>query len=760
MPDDNPAPDLLREINERLKYLESVVSKQVSRLYAIEQKLGIAYRPQRPRPTPPEPPGETDIERGGVEATSRRPSVPAPPVERPPQPGSAEPGLPQPLVLPLTPEKPIQQSPASPPPVERPASALPPKSDPVQPPSAPPESTRPPAPPRPPTGPSERRPDVPPRRSVLNVPPPQGPPPPQSAYRAQVTPKRRGDLESRIGGKLFNWIGVIAICVGVGFFLKLAFERAWIGPWGRISIGVVIGLGFLIGGERLRKRYASYAYGLSGGGILLLYLTFFAGNNTYHKFDQTTAFVLMAVVTATASLLAARYSALPIAILGFIGGFMTPILLSTGKDNELGLFGYIALLDLGVLALAYSKHWRVLNYLAFSATVLMIIGWMNTFWEPEKLQTTIWFLTIFFVIFALLAVLYNVINRQQTRWLDLALVFINALLYFGTTYELLEDDYHGYLGLFAVLVSAFYLALGYFTFRRDRQDRLLIFTFLGLAFLFLVLAVPIQLDQHWVTMAWAIEGAIMTWIGLKVNDRTSRYAALVVFIIAVSHWAIVDELDFAYRTGDLFTPLFNRRAASSAVLALAMAVAAWFYKSYASEVEASERSMFRGLYLLGANSLAVILLSLDANDYFEQAKALASDRSLQELARLNNNRHATLSALWSLYGGTALIVGIVRGLKPLRYAALLLLALATCKVLWIDLPYYDAPWHHTLLNQTFAAFAVLIVAMVASAWFYAHSKEVEPEERSIFVPLLIAAANLLAIIALSAEAIGHFERLK
>src|SRR6185295_19202358 len=157
---------------------------------------------------------------------------------------------------------------------------------------------------------------------------------------------------------------------------------------------------------------------------------------------------------------------------------------------------------------------------------------------------------------------YNVVNRQPTRWLDLALVFINALLYFSATYELLEDDYHSYLGVFAVLVSVFYLALGYFTYRRDKQDRLLVFTFLGLAFLFLVLAVPIQLDQHWVTMAWAIEGAIMTWIGLKVGDRTSRFAALLVFVIATTHWAIVDVQEFAYRTGEGFTPLLNRRAVS------------------------------------------------------------------------------------------------------------------------------------------------------------------------------------------------------
>src|SRR5205807_9645774 len=137
-----------------------------------------------------------------------------------------------------------------------------------------------------------------------------------------------------------------------------------------------------------------------------------------------------------------------------------------------------AVLDAGVLMLAYSKHWRSLNYLSFVSTVLMFAAWMTEWYDQSKLHTTIIFLTVFFVIFALLAVLYNVVNRRPTRWLDLSMVFSNALLYFGTSYVLLDEKYHSMLGQFAVLVAAFYLALGYFTYRRDREDKLLVFTFL------------------------------------------------------------------------------------------------------------------------------------------------------------------------------------------------------------------------------------------------------------------------------------------
>jgi uncharacterized membrane protein len=596
---------------------------------------------------------------------------------------------------------------------------------------------------------------------MLGAPVPQGPPPaiPRTRSAAPAiapgTFSRRGDLEARIGGNWFNRIGIIAIFLGVTFFLKYAVDNQWIGPVGRVLIGAAVGFVFLILGERLRKRYPSYAYGLTGGGVAVLYAAiWFASGKKYDLLSPTVAFAFMAVVTATASLLAARYNALPIAVLGLIGGFLTPILLSTGVDNEKGLFSYIAVLDLGVLALAYSKQWRSLNYMAFISTVLMFAGWMETWYSADKLGTTIFFLTVLFAIFALLAVLYNVVNRRPTGWLDLAMVFSNALLYFGTSYSLLDDEYYSRLGLFALLVAAFYLGLGYFTYRRDREDHLLVFTFLGLGFLFSVLAVPIQFDQHWVTMGWAIEGAVMTWIGLRANDRTSRYGALVVFAIALSHWVMVDVHDFAYFAGGEFVPVFNRRGLSCAVLVAALAAAAFFYKRYGEEVK--EQSSFAGFLMLGANALAVALLTIDANDYFEQRKALASGSDY--VSSLGNTKALTLTALWTIYGVGTLFAGIARKLKSLRFLALLLLAGATIKVLVVDLSYYNSSLHSLAFNQTFAAFAVLIGALASAAWFYAKAEDLEGEEREFALGVLIAAANVLAVIALSAEALGYFDR--
>lgn len=726
--DDQSSPDKSKRLDDRLSYLELVARDTASRLYEIEKHLGLVFHA-----VPRDLKTASADKREDVHAGDR--------AAKPVEPATKLPPHREPAAVPIA--KTVSgESPAGQPP-----SSLPQASDPS---SGPAAGTKLPRPPAPYTSPL---PPLPPPRPAQSRPVAPAAPAPTAAPPRSM---KGGDLESRIGGNWFNRIGVLAIFLGVAFFLKYAVDNDWIGPTTRVLIGVAIGVLFLVGGERLRKRYASYAYGLTGGGIAVLYASiWFASSRRYGLISTTEAFALMVVVTVTASLLAARYSALPIAVLGLIGGFLTPILLSTGIDNETGLFGYIAVLDAGVLLLAYSKQWRSLNYLSFIATILMFAAWMETWYDPSKLRTTIIFLSLFFIIFALLAVLYNVVNRRPTGWLDLSMVFSNALLYFGTSYELLDDKYHSRLGLFAVLVAAFYLGLGYFTYRRDREDKLLVFTFLGLGFLFSVLAVPIQFEQHWITMGWAIEGAVMTWIGLRANDRISRNGALVVFAIAIYHWAMWDLEQFAYLAPAHFVPLLNKRALSCAVLVASLVAASIFYKRYGENSE--DRKSFGGLLLLAANALAIALLSIDANDYFEQRKALSG---VDFANSLGNTKALTLTALWTMYGVGTLFIGVTRKIRPLRFLAILLLAGATVKVLVIDLNYYAASYHFLILNQTFASFALIVAALALGAWFYARNFEPDDSERDIMLPLLIGAANVLALIALSAEVWGHFTRIR
>lgn len=578
-------------------------------------------------------------------------------------------------------------------------------------------------------------------------------------------PKRR-DIESVIGGSWFNWVGIIAVTFGVAFFLKLAFENEWIGPEARVALGAAGGLALLYVAERLRARgLRQYAYVLSGGGLLILYLSIYAARTFYDLINQPVAFLLMVAVTGAAVLLAVRHDALAVAILGLVGGFLTPVLLSTGVDNQLGLFTYIALLDAGVLAVAYFKRWRSLDFLSFAGTVLMTLGWAATHYRREKFLTTLVFISVFFILYALLAVFHNVLTRRPSRWFDVALLVANATLYFGAAYVLLDDGGydHAAPAAHALLVSTFFTCLFYTAWRWSREDRLLTYSYVGAAVVFFTTAVAIQLELQWVTIVWAIEALMLLWVGLRSGESAPRHAALAVFGAASLHWLAWDAPEFSYRTAAGFVPLLNQRALSCAVLIGSLAAAAWLYWRARGDVGDEERSAAGTLCTLAANALAFALLTLDLNDYFERRRWLASGQPADGYYGLGlsndgfeNTRQFSLSALWTIYGAMLLFYGVRRNFRVLRFAGFALLVLATIKVFALDLSFYAAPWHTPVFNGTFAAFALLVAAYALAVWLYARDGRIGDDERAV-VPILVVIANVLALVALSAEASGYFQ---
>jgi uncharacterized membrane protein len=576
---------------------------------------------------------------------------------------------------------------------------------------------------------------------------------------AGVLPARR-DLEQLIGGSLFNWLGIIAVSLTVGFFLKYAFDNDWIGQRGQVLLGALAGSGILFAAERLRARgYRNYAYVLSGGGILILYLTVYAARVFYELVGIMPAFLLMIAVTTTAVLLAARYDAYAIAVLGLIGGFMTPALLSTKVDNQIGLFGYVALLDAGVLALAYFKRWRSLNHLAFVATVLTFCVWSLDYYEDWKLWRTLFFLILFFLMFNALGVVYNVVRQRPARWFDISLIISNATLFFAASYALLADAHHSMLGSYALVWSAFYVLLFYFAYQRHRADRLLTLSYLGTAVTFFTLAAAIQLDQQWVTIVWAMEALMLTWIGLRSDTDAPRYVALPVFAFATFRWFASDLFESAYRAGEQFVPLLNRRAVSAAALVAALGGAVWLYRRAGERVARSERETIGAVLILAANVLALTLLSVDASDYFNARLAFVNADDPLAGRAVENARQFTLTVLWAFYALCALVVGTKRDVPALRYGALAWLAVTGVKIIAFDAGFYNAAWHLPLVNQTFAAFVAFVAALWYAARLYTRSGKIDEAERRTVVNVVVVAANLYAIAALSLEATGYFEKL-
>jgi hypothetical protein len=218
------------------------------------------------------------------------------------------------------------------------------------------------------------------------------PPPFFAKPTASESPASRIDWEQFMGAKLFAWLGGLAAFLAVAFFVKYSFEHGWISAEMRATFGFLFGLSLVIGGLKInRDRYAVTSQTLIATGVVSLYAVTFACNSIY-KFavfqeHALLPFGLMTLITVTAFLLAVRLEAHVIAILGILGGFLTPELLSTGQDNPPGLFGYIALLDLGLLAVALHRRWHYLIALGAGGTVVIQIGWASKFLNAAKAPT-------------------------------------------------------------------------------------------------------------------------------------------------------------------------------------------------------------------------------------------------------------------------------------------------------------------------------------------------------------------------------------
>src|SRR5262249_53701159 len=201
--------------------------------------------------------------------------------------------------------------------------------------------------------------------------------------------------------------------------------------------------------------------------------------------------------------------------------------------------------------------------------------------------------------------------------------------------------------------------------------------------------------------------------------------------------------------------LLNPTFAAFALLIAGLSACAWFY-SRANGIGENERSIIIQSLVGAASVLALVGLSFETIGYFEQLRSAVAVQLSNEISRFNNEEQFVLSALWTSFGAAALIAGIKREWKPFRWGGVILLAVVMFKLTTVDLKYFRASWHTLLFNETFGAFALLILALASGIWFYTKADGIDEDERSSTVPLLVVAVNVLAVAALSTEVLGYF----
>lgn len=325
------------------------------------------------------------------------------------------------------------------------------------------------------------------------------------------------------GGSLLVKTGVVILFFGVSFLVKYAADHALIPIELRLSAAALAGIVLLGIGWRLRLVRPLYAHAIQGGGVGILYLTIFAAFRLYDLLPPLFAFSFLVAVAAISALIAVLQDSRSLAVLGAAGGFLAPILASTGTGSHVFLFSYYALLNLGIAGIAWFRAWRVLNLMGFAFTFVIGISWGWRYYRPEYLSTTEPFLILFFLIYTFIAVLFALRQPPDLKgYLDGTPVFGTPVAAFALQ-AMLVEPYRFALAWSAVALGLFYLPLAMFLSRRSPHYlRPLAEAFFAFGVVFGTLAIPLALENRWTSAAWALEGAAILWAGIRQQRRLAR----------------------------------------------------------------------------------------------------------------------------------------------------------------------------------------------------------------------------------------------
>lgn len=364
-------------------------------------------------------------------------------------------------------------------------------------------------------------------------------------------------------------LGILLLFLGLSFLLRYTVEHALFPLELRLVATSLCAVVLLAIGWRLRHKQRVYALILQGGATGVLYLTVFGAFRLWQMLPMMLAFALLVLICAASVGLAVLQNALSLAMLASLGGYLAPLLLSTGSGNYIALFSFYLLLSVGILAISARQHWRELNLLGLLFTFGVGGLWGMNDYRPEYWLNCQLFLIANILIFGVLSVLLSWRAQEKgKRVVDGVLLFAPPLIGFGMQYVMTQHMTYG-PAISAVGYGAFYLALAWLVLRRfPSAERTLVLAALALGGAFTTLAIPLALSARWTAMAWALEGVGVLWLGMQQQQRRMSFSGTALLLLALGSgvWALADET----------TPLSIMMI--FAVLSLCWLAAAWLWR--------------------------------------------------------------------------------------------------------------------------------------------------------------------------------------
>jgi uncharacterized membrane protein len=500
-----------------------------------------------------------------------------------------------------------------------------------------------------------------------------GMPPPLPTKYAKRKDVLHSSAEMALGQKWFLGIGVLILIIGIGFFLKYAFDQEWLGPAVQIAVGFVCGVSLLfLGGICHRRQLRGLDVGIGASGLGTLYLSSYAASQVHHLLPAWLSLALILIVTLIGACLSGLWISESLAVLTFLGAYLAPLLFASEQFDTWVFFGYLAVLALGGQFLAFANGWRVLYVIGAVLTWLALVNWTQMSYRRLWFIEAFIFTQLLFIAFSLMPFLRSVLKRESAWPLGFALAALNGLLCCWHSANLLD-----YQKIPSSLVSLGYsiVCLGMGLLISQRKP--LISNWLvaqGLTFLLVFWAQIVS--KQWIPVFWSAELVVLYWVAAKSDDRALLFGTTVVgFVVSlerVGYW--IEYFSIPRQNLTFTSEWFSRWLAGLSVIASLLLVS-WL--DQAGRVRGIHPKFNRVFEALGIASLFGFL-------NLELLRVTSQFMRTIEVA--------ALSVLWSLFAIGLMLFGIWFRRKGYRFSAIALLFATALKVLAYDTAEVSTPY--------------------------------------------------------------------
>lgn len=509
--------------------------------------------------------------------------------------------------------------------------------------------------------------------------------------------KGNSNLEKFIGENLISKIGIAITIIGVGIGAKYSIDHDLISPLTRVILGFMMGIGLLVFGFKLKSKYEAFSAVLVSGAMAILFFMTYIAYSLYALIPQSISFAMMVLFTAFTVYTAILYARQVIALIGMVGAYAVPFLLSDGSGNITVLFTYMTILNIGILIISFKQYWKPLYYSSFGITWLIFMSWyFSKYQETQHFSTAITFLCIFFLVFYLTFLAYKLVKKEVYGTMDIIFLLANSFIFYSLGYLLLDsNDGPGITGLFTLANALVHLLIGVLIYKQKAYDKNLLYLVSGLVLVFITISIPVQLDGNWVSLLWAGEASLLFWIGRKrsigIYERLSYPLMLLAMISIAQDWIVYYDYYNPSLPATRVVPIFNVQFLSSLLFTGAFL--------FINIIHAKTRSVLDPKASLGSlvSFMIPVFFLLSAYFSFETEISNYWDQLYQQSARKNSLSKQTRD----LFSYKLIWI--------LNYSMIFLSALTYANVKWLKLERFGPL--NLFLNYMVIAYFLLVGLM-------------------------------------------------